>query len=146
MGIFILRRHAAYLQHPCCTKSVGPCTPELPAVQIMFRRQVCPCDGMAGERRRKGLILMRVVIAEVGNWPDSALSPNVAGTGTLHFQGSFNTDPRSDLGDKAKMASDKKLGVAGGFVFLTLTPCLRCRPVLLAWQSHRALMRRLSSS
>ena len=63
---------------------------------------------MAGEHRCEGLIPMRVVIAEVGNWPDSALGPNVAGTGTLHLQGSFNTDPQSDLGDKAKMASDKK--------------------------------------
>ena len=47
-------------------------------------------------------------IAEVGNRPDLALGPNIAGTGTLHLQGSFNTDPQSDLGDKAKMASDKK--------------------------------------
>ena len=77
-------------------------------MQIMFRRRVCPCDGMAGEHQREGLIPMRAVIAEVGNWPDSALGPNVAGTGTLHLQGSFNTDPWSDLGDKAKMASDKK--------------------------------------
>ena len=47
-------------------------------------------------------------IAEVGNRPDSVLGPNVAGTGTLHLWGSFNTDPRSDLGDNAEMASDKK--------------------------------------
>ena len=47
-------------------------------------------------------------IAEVGNRSDSALGPNVAGTGMLHLQGSFNTDPRSDLGDNAEMASDKK--------------------------------------
>ena len=47
-------------------------------------------------------------IAEVSNRPDSALGPNVAGTGMLHLQGSFNTDPRSDLGDNAEMASDKK--------------------------------------
>ena len=51
---------------------------------------------------------MRAGIAEVGNRPDSALGPNVAGTGTLHLRGSFNTDPRSDLGDNAEMASDKK--------------------------------------
>ena len=50
---------------------------------------------------------MRVGIAEVSNWPDSALGPNVAGTGTLHLRGSFNTDPRSDLGDNVEMASDK---------------------------------------
>ena len=47
-------------------------------------------------------------IAEVGIRSDSALGPNVAGTGTLHLRGSFNTDPRSDLGDNAEMASDKK--------------------------------------
>ena len=53
------------------------------------------------------LLPMRVGIAEVSNQPDSALGPNVAGTGMLHPPGSFNTDPRSDLGDKAEMASDK---------------------------------------
>ena len=51
---------------------------------------------------------MRTGIAEIGIRPDSALSPNVAGTSTLHLRGSFNTDPRSDLGDNAEMASDKK--------------------------------------
>ena len=34
MGVFILRKHAAYLRRPCCTKSVGPCAPELPADPI----------------------------------------------------------------------------------------------------------------
>ena len=108
MGVFILQKHAAYLRHLCCTKSVGPCAPELPAVRIMFRWRVCPCDGVAGERRHEGLIPMCVVIAEVSNQPDLALGPNIAGTGTLHLRGSFNTDPRSDLGDNAEMASDKK--------------------------------------
>ena len=77
-------------------------------MQIMFRWQVCPCDGVAGKHRREGLILMCAGIAEVSNQPDSALGPNVARTGTLHLWGSFNTDPQSDLGDKAEMASDKK--------------------------------------
>ena len=63
---------------------------------------------MAGECRRGGLIPMCAGIAEVGNRPNSALGPNVARTGTLHLRGSFNTDPRSDLGDNAEMASDKK--------------------------------------
>ena len=90
MGVFILLRHAAYLRHPCCTKSVGPCMPEpVPAVRIMFRWRVCPCDGVAGEHQCKGLILMRAGIAEVGNQPDSALDPNVAGTGTLQRFGNF---------------------------------------------------------
>ena len=84
MGVFILWKHAAYLRRPCCTKSVGPCAPEVPAVRIMFRRRVCPCSGMAGECQRGGLIPMRAGIAEVSNRPDSALGPNVAGTGTLH--------------------------------------------------------------
>ena len=108
MGVFILRKHAAYLRRLCCTKSVGPCVPEVPAVRIMFRQRVCPCSGVAGKRWRGGLIPMRAGIVEVSNQPDSALRPNVAGTGTLHLRGSFNTDPRSDLGDNAEMASDDK--------------------------------------
>ena len=90
-------KHTAYLRRSCCTKSVGPCAPRVPAVRNMFRLWVgCQLHGWCALARRFAVMAVAVdccyAVCQL-----SAIDPNVAGISTLYPQGSFNTDPRSDL-------------------------------------------------